>query len=123
MRGYTDMHTPSPNRSRFELSAHDMPALYAWSTRDYDEGLGLLAAGNIIGELCLFSLAPDTFCGLKDAIQSVGNLSWTGREPLPQVSIGQFSSMIIKFIGSEDCQDCVYPIPSSSILVGPWLSS
>ena len=71
----------------FTLSDHDIPAVYAWSTRDYDRGLGLLTVGNTIGELALFSFAGGAFNNLKNTLEPVVIPPWNGQELVSHVSM------------------------------------
>lgn len=70
----------------FELSERAMPALYAQSNRDYDGSLGLLAIGNMIGELALYSLSGHTFMQIQDTLRTIIVPSRDGEDVLPQVS-------------------------------------
>ena len=70
----------------FELWEREMPALYAQSTRDYDHGLGLLAIGNMMGELAIYSFSEDTLRLIQGALQPVVVPSWNGEDVLSQVS-------------------------------------
>ena len=86
-KGLSDAQSPLDDPPRFELSERGMPALYAQSTRDYDAGLGLLAIGNAMGELTLYSFSDDTFGRIQDILQPLSVPSWTGEDLLPQVSV------------------------------------
>ena len=77
---------PLRNPRCFELSERGMPALYAQSTRDYDHGLGLLAIGNMMGELAVYSFSEDSFEQMQGALQPVVVPLWNGEDVLPQVS-------------------------------------
>ena len=77
---------PLRNPRCFELSERGMPALYAQSTRDYDHGLGLLAIGNMMGELAVYSFSEDSFEQMQGALQPVVVSLWNGEDVLPQVS-------------------------------------
>lgn len=112
-QGGAKVHMPPQDLSLFTLSDRDMPALYAWSTRDYDQGLGLLVVGNMIGELALFSFSQGTFCRLKDALHSVNVLPWDGAELLPQVSIFKLSSPNMDLSTANSVDYYYTPSPSS----------
>ena len=71
----------------FELAEREMPALYALSARDYDQGLGLLVVGNMIGELALYSFSGDAFTKVQNALQPVHVHPRRGEELLPVVSM------------------------------------
>lgn len=83
---FSHVQSPFQNSSCFELSERDMPALYALSTRDYDQGLGLLVLGNMIGELALYSFGGDAFSRIHSALRSLDVRPWSGEELLPSVS-------------------------------------
>ena len=70
----------------FELAEREMPALYALSVRDYDQGLGLLVIGNMIGELALYSFSGNAFARMQSALLPLGVHPWSGEELLPVVS-------------------------------------
>ena len=82
----SDARSPLKDPPCFELSERSMPALYAQSTRDYDQGLGLLAIGNMIGELALYSFGGDAFGAVQDALQIVIAPSWDDQKLLSLVS-------------------------------------
>lgn len=75
----------SQNTSLFTLSEREMPALYALSVRDYDAGLGLLAVGNMIGELGLYCLSGGALHDVQGILQRIPTLGLCGQELLPQV--------------------------------------
>lgn len=71
----------------FVLSEIDMPALYAMSVRDYDDGLGLLAIGNMMGEVAVYNLAGDDVVSVGQCLQPIVFSTWSGNgeESLPTV--------------------------------------
>ncbi|KAI0810865.1 hypothetical protein BC629DRAFT_1720723 [Irpex lacteus] len=62
----------------FVLSEIDMPALYAMSVRDYDDGLGILAIGNIMGEVAIYSLAGDDVGSVGQCLRPIVFSTWSG---------------------------------------------
>lgn len=55
----------------FRLADAGNIALYGNSVRDYDEGLGLLAIGNVFGEMVLYDLAELDCPALDDCLESI----------------------------------------------------
>jgi hypothetical protein len=68
------------------LSESDMPALYAASVRDYDEELGLLIIGNMMGELVLYSLSGSTLDNIEGCLRPFLLREHGGKEMLSTVS-------------------------------------
>ncbi|KAI0689305.1 hypothetical protein BC835DRAFT_1369615 [Cytidiella melzeri] len=71
------------SRPYFSLSELEMPALYAESVRDYDDGLGLLVVGNVMGELALYSLSGGDLSNIQGCLQPVKFIPHRGNELLP----------------------------------------
>ena len=107
------VQSPFQNPSCFELSERDMPALYALSTRDYDQGLGLLVLGNMIGELALYSFGGDAFSRIHGALRTLDVRPWTGEELLPSVSSHHFG-LYLRFAQLNPCPSVGNPLVSSS---------
>ena len=82
----SNARSPLQNPSSLELSECLMPALYASSSRDYDQGLGLLAIGNMIGELALYNFGGDALAGMRGALKPLEVRPWNGGVLLPLVS-------------------------------------
>ncbi|KAI0810872.1 hypothetical protein BC629DRAFT_1011995 [Irpex lacteus] len=75
----------------------EVPALYAFSVRDYNPGLGLLVIGNMIGELAIYSLNGDAGSAILDILDPIMTPEWSGQELLSKV-------------GFDKChRDCVVP--------------
>ena len=104
-------HSPLQNPHCFEISERSMPALYAQSVRDYDQGLGLLAVGNMIGELALYCFSGDTFREMQSALPVLVTPSWTDEKLVPQVSELDGCPVCILLMQSGHWQASFIPYP------------
>lgn len=75
----------------------EVPALYAFSVRDYDPGLGVLVIGNMIGELAIYSLNGDAGSAILDILDPIMTPEWSGQELLSKVGFDKYH------------RDCVVP--------------
>ncbi|KAI0682441.1 hypothetical protein BC835DRAFT_883378 [Cytidiella melzeri] len=76
-----------------------MPALYAESVRDYDDGIGLLVIGNVMGELALYSLSGTDFSTTEHCLEPGRFFPWDGKELLPTSPVPSYPLRIASLHG------------------------